>query len=239
MHNIKVYKSLGDLSANISQLNPKRDWMDKTFDSHAYKCFPVTLTNTLGWGLSFPEDITFVWDGISDSSASHVKVLSGEKYCSTGRANATISFNTGLIFKTEKDVSLLQMPVPNLFTDGAQAFTTLMSTSFFTGELPCAWKITKPFIPITIKANQPFISVFPISLKKLQNSSVEIDDIKNMTVSNNKYNIKEQQEKIDQIISSGKWTNFYRDAVDYKSNKIGEHEVKSIRLTTQHKETNE
>lgn len=230
MHNITVYKTLGDLSANINQLSPKRDWMDQTYDAHAYKCFPVTLTNAFGWGLSFPEDITFVWDGISDSSPEHVKILEGEKYCFTGRANGTISFNTGLIFKTEEDVSLLQMPVPNKFTDGAQAFTTLISTSFFTGQLPCAWKITRPFTPITIKANEPFISIVPISLSGIQGSNLTIKDHKKMVTINRGYNQEEQQNIIQKIISEGKWTNFYRDAVDYKGNKIGSHEVKAIRL---------
>ena len=27
-----------------------------------------------------------------------------------------------------------------------------------------------------------------------------------------------------------KWTNFYRDAVDYLGNKLGKHEVKSLKL---------
>jgi hypothetical protein len=235
MHNIKVYKSRGEESANIFQLNAKRDWMEETHNAHAYKCFPVTLSNTLGWGLSFPEDIVFIWDGISDSSPNHVKVISGEKYCSTLRANGTISFNTGLIFKTEEDVSLLQIPVPNYFVDGAQAFTTLISSSFFSGELPCVWKITRPFTEITIKANQPFVSLIPISLGSLNGSIVEIDEIENMPIENKGYNRYEQEKITKEILSSGKWTNFYRDAVDYKGNKIGNHEIKSLKLNVKNK----
>ena len=232
MLNINVYKTRGEDSASISQLPVKRDWMDKTYDAHAYRCFPVTLTNSLGWGLSFPEDISFIWDGISDTSPDHVRILSGEKYVHSNRANGTISFNTGLIFNTSEDITMLQMPVPNMFWEGAQAFTTLISTSFFSGDLPCAWRITKPMTIITIKANQPFISLVPISLGSLQDSTLILDDIKNMPKKDIDSNCDpEEHIKIsDKIVASGKWTNFYRDAVDYKGNKIGSHEVKSIKL---------
>lgn len=232
MYKIKAYKN--NNSANISQINIKRDWMDDTVDGHAYRCFPVTLANGLGWGLSFPKDISFVWDGISDTSGNHVKILEGEEYCYTERANATISFKTGIIFETDKDVSLLQMPVPNMFIDGAQAFTTIMSTSFFKGEFPCALRINKPFTKITIKANQPFISIIPISLTSLQNSFIEIDDPKNIK---NNLILKEEEhlEIIKEKTDAGQWTNFYRDAVNYKGQKIGEHEVKAIRLHVNNK----
>ena len=232
MYKVTAYKN--NNSANISQINIKREWMDNTVDGHAYKCFPVTLANGLGWGLSFPKDISFVWDGISDTSGSHVKVLEGEEYCYTERANATISFKTGIVFETDKDVSLLQMPVPNMFIDGAQAFTTIISTSFFKGEFPCALRIIKPFTKITIKANQPFISIVPISLSYLQNSIIEIDNyknIKNNVVLKEEEHVKIVKEKTD----NGKWTNFYRDAVNYKGQKIGEHEVKAIRLYVNNK----
>ncbi len=227
MYKIKAYKNIN--SADIKQINIKRDWMDNTVDGHAYRCFPVTLANGLGWGLSFPKDISFIWDGISDTSGNHVKILEGEEYCYTERANATISFKTGIIFETDKDVSLLQMPVPNMFIDGAQAFTTIMSTSFFKGEFPCALRITKPFTKITIKANQPFISIVPISLTNLQNSIIEIDDPKNMK-NNISLDEKEHLDVVKEKTKNGIWTNFYRDAVNYKGQAIGEHEVKAIRL---------
>ena len=78
MVKLKAYKTK-DLSATILPLSVKRDWMDETWEAHAYKCFPVSLTNQMGWAMSFPEDITFIWDGISDSTPDHVKILAGEK----------------------------------------------------------------------------------------------------------------------------------------------------------------
>jgi hypothetical protein len=226
--NFEVYK-IRENSANISPLSIKRDWMDETEHAHAYKCFPVSLTNGLGWGLSFPEDIVFIWDGISDTLPHHIKILKGEQYVYTERANATISFNTGLLFKTDSNTSILQMPVPNFFRDGVQPFTTIISTSFFKGELPCAWRITRPNTEITIKANTPIISILPISLTNLQNSKAIVKNVSELP-SDFWKGQQEYSEIVSEINKSGKWSNFYRDAVNYLGKSIGNHEVKALRL---------
>lgn len=230
MYSISAYKFFE--GANISQSPVKRDWMENTYDRHAYNCFPVTLTNSLGWSISFPEEISFVWDGISDSSPDHVKILSGEKFVSTRRANGTISFNAGIGFKTSDNLSMLCMPCPNLFFRGAQCFTTLISTSFFNGDFPIVWKITEPMIKITIPANTPVANIIPISLTGLQNSEINFEKIENIKLENcpEQFAISKRQE----IISKGEWTNFYRDAVDACGNNIGSHEVKSIKLKVNH-----
>lgn len=218
-------------AATISQLSIKRDWMDETFDRHAYHCFPVTLTNGLGWGIYLPEDVTFIWDGVFDSTPDHVKILAGENYAYTGRGQATISFKTGLLFETEEDVSLLTMPVPNQFIDGATCFSTLLSTSFFKGDVPVAWMITKPNVPITIPAGTPIASVIPLSLGKLQEFELSVVDgpmpadfFKEMAG---------YGEKIQEIVASGNWSHFYRNATNAEGVSIGKHEVKAIRLKTE------
>jgi hypothetical protein len=229
MFSINVYKTREDC-ATVSPLPVKRDWMDATYDAHAYKCFPVTLTNTLGWALSFPEDITFIWDGITDTTPGHVKVLQGEKYVYTERANATISFKTGLIFQTDPNVSILQMSPPNYMLDGVEPFTILMSTSFYKSELPSAWRITKPNVEITIKANTPFISFIPVSLTDLNNSEIMLGDQKDIPKDFYKAYDPGYTKAISDLNQSGEWSNFYRNAIDSQGNKLGEHEVKSLRF---------
>lgn len=226
MYNLTVFKEDG--YADIFPLNAKRGWMDETYNSHAYKCFPVTLSNTLGWGISFPEDITFIWDGISDSSPDHVNILQGSKYVSTGRANGTISFNTKLFFTSNKNISLLHMPVPNQWIDGAQAFTSILSTSVLRGSFPCVWKITRPNTEITIKSGTPVIAIVPIELSEINNSEIEMKNISD--IPEDYFMNNEHYRKAEEINKSGKWTNFYRDAVDYEGKSIGEHELKSIKL---------
>lgn len=104
-----------------------------------------------------------------------------------------------------------------------------MSTSFYYGELPCAWIITKPNVEITIKANTPVIAVLPINLSELQNSEIKFYPMSEKTP--NLTNMDEYSNTIYEINRTGKWTNFYRDAVDHKGNQLGEHQVKAIRLS--------
>jgi len=229
MYNIEAY-FVREGFGQVSPLSAKRDWMDQTFEAHAYKCFPVSLTNQLGWGISFPEDISFIWDGITDSTPEHVKILSGEKYAYAGRANATISFNTGIMFKTDENSTLMSMPVPNLFIDGATPFTTLISTSFYRGELPAAWMITKANEIITIKAGTPVIAVMPINLDSINNSEMQFKELSSLPEPS--FDSTEYSKVIYDLNRTATWSNFYRDAVDHLKRKIGSHQVKSIRLKT-------
>ena len=219
-----------DRSGNLDQIPMRRDWMDSTYERHAYHCFPMSIANRLGWGISFPEDITFIWDGVNDSTPDHVKVISGEKYVHVNRGNRTISFNTGIYFSTKKNISLLTMPVPNQFIEGAQCITTVISTSVLESELPIAWMVLQPNVEITIPAGTPIATVLPISLNDLESYKVTV---KNHTP--REWSTKEWGERMSSRSeasqarnSVGDWTHFYRDAVDHTGAKVGEHEAKKL-----------
>jgi len=159
---------LGD----IKPLGGTRDWMDVTWEKHAYRCFPITLANQYGWGISFPEDISFIWDGTVNESAKHVTITKGQKYATSQRGSATVSFNTGIMLSTSPGIDMLSMPPANHFVRGVQAFTTIINTSFFHGQIPCALRVTEPNVEITIKAGTPVIAIIPIDLNILQNSQI-------------------------------------------------------------------
>jgi len=212
-------------TAEISQLPVQRDWMNETADKHAYHCFPLTLTNSLGWGISFNEDIVFTWDGITDTTPNHVTILKGQRYCHGLRGNATLSFNTGFSVKTDQDVTTLIMPVPNLFNEYAQCFTTLISTSFYESELPVAWRITKPNTKIVIPAGTPVAAIIPLSINKIQDYEVKVYD-KKRTLQEEK-SMKEYYAKVQEFSEKGQFSNLYRDGFPN-----GTHEVKSIKLKT-------
>jgi hypothetical protein len=40
-------------------------------------------------------------------------------------------------------------------------------------------------------------------------------------------------EKVQEIVASGNWAHFYRNATDANGNSIGNHEVKALRLKTE------
>jgi hypothetical protein len=222
---------------NISQISAKRDWMDNVSNAHAYHCFPLSISNTLGWGISFDEDISFIWDGIdTDKEDGHITILSGNKYVNENRRSATLSFDTFTKFITDENTTLLTMPVPNLFIDGIHLYTTLISTSFFRYPLPLAAKVTKPNVVITIPAKTPIAAIVPISLQDINQYELDINDYvfsKEDEIKNKKYG------EVSQLKNRvGEWTHFYRNATDESDIPVGKHELKTIRLKTNDKRKN-
>jgi len=229
MINIYVEKTYGS-SFDISPMSIKRDWMDATSEGHAYRCFPVTQSNVVGWSLSCNQDIEFIWDGINDQTQDHVEIVKAPEGSYGGRGQSSISLNTGLIFRTAEDVSIFTINPVNYFNDDFETMSNLISTSFYDNPLPLAIKAKKAKELVTIKANTPIATVIPISLSALNNSSIEIFEYQDKDQKRMNANIS-YGEAAQVVNSSGSWTDWYRDAVNEKGESLGNHEVKALRLS--------
>lgn len=229
MYNISAEKSHGALF-DIAPMSIKRDWMDATSEGHAYRCFPVTQSNVIGWSLFCVEDIEFIWDGINDQTPDHLQIIKAPEGSYGGRGQSSISFHTGLIFRTEKDVSLLTINPVNYFSNDFETMSNVVSTSFYDNPFPLAIKAKKANEKITIKAGTPIATIIPISLTQLNNTEINIINYKDEDGKRIEANMaygKASQE----VNSSGKWTDWYRDAVNEKGETLGEHEVKVLKLS--------
>ena len=79
------------------------------------------------------------------------------------------------------------------------------------------------------------MAVIPISLTNLQNTELHIKPRNDIPISYYQDYIG-YNEVIGHINQSGKWSDFYRDAVNHEGKTIGEHEVKLIRLKVMEEE---
>jgi hypothetical protein len=227
MFNITVEKMQGCIF-NIEPMSIKRDWMDLTSENHAYRCFPVTQSNVIGWYLSCSEDIIFTWDGINDQTDKHVKIVSPSGSYS-GRGQSSISLNTSLVFKTDPDVSIWTIHPVNYFNDDFETMSSVISTSFYDNPLPLALKAKKANVETIIKAGTPIATIIPISLTNLNNTTIEIVEYKDEDRSRTNANIA-YGEAAQVLNSSGNWTDWYRNAVNENSESVGSHEVKTLKL---------
>ncbi len=227
MFDIRVEKTQDSLFV-ISPMSIKRDWMDVTSEGHAYRCFPVTQANVIGWSLSCKEDVSFEWNGINDQSPDTVKIF-GPVGSYSGRGQSSISLNTGLYFRTNEDVSILTINPVNYFSDEFETMSSLITTSFYDNPLPLAIKAKAANRVVTIKAGTPLATIIPISLTNLNNSSIEIiqysDPDRKRQEANMAYGTASQE-----VNSSGQWTDWYRNAVNEKGESLGSHEVKVLKL---------
>jgi hypothetical protein len=228
MYNISVEQTQ-DSKFYLNPMSIKRDWMDNTSEGHAYRCFPVTQANVIGWSLFCEEDIEFIWDGTNDQTPDHIEIVSGPKGTYGGRGQSSISFHTGLIFRTEENVSLLSINPVNYFSNDFETMSSLISTSFFDNPLPLAIKAKKANEKIVIKSGTPVATIIPISLSNLNGTNIEIVDYQDQDRKRVNANIS-YGNAAQKINSAGKWTDWYRDAVNEKEESMGSHEVKTLKL---------
>jgi hypothetical protein len=230
--NISVEKAPGCIF-EISPMSIKRDWMDQTSEKHAYRCFPVTQANVVGYSLSCKEDIEFIWDGINDQSGDRVKIFNPERAYS-GRGQSSISLDTGLIFRTEQDVSIFAINPVNYFSDEFETMSSVISTSFYDNPFPLALKAKVANKNVVIKAGTPVATIIPISLTNLNNTIIKIVDYKDDDRKRVEANIS-YGEAAQVINSTGQWTDWYRNAVNEKQESLGSHEVKTLKLGVEDK----
>jgi len=248
MYNISVEKYTWS-NMEISPMSIKRDWMDATSEKHAYHCFPVTQANVIGWNISCLDDISFIWNGINDQTGDNIEILDGggnqneadfkhsginskntKDFCYTGRGQSSVSFNTGLVFKTDENVSLFTINPVNYFSEDFETMSSLVSTSFLDNPLPLAIKARSANKKIIIKAGTPLATIIPISLSNLNNSSIEINEYQDPE--NKRQNANQSYGEASQKINkSGAWTDWYRNAINEKGESLGSHEVKTLRLS--------
>lgn len=225
---VKCYK-LSPNALNIAPMTIKRDWMDETPQGHAYRCHPVTSANVIGWYISCPVDIKFIWNGINDTTPNNVTILEGQDYVYTGRGQSTISFNTGFILRTEENMSVLTITPQNYFNKDLEVMSSLVSTSFLNSDFPLAAKCMTENKEITIKANTPIATIVPISITSLKDESITILNFENIAERNAQ--MQAYGEAAQEINKLGEWTDWYRNAVNEKGESIGSHEVKNLKLS--------
>jgi hypothetical protein len=229
MLNITVEKFQESL-VTISPMSIKRDWLDKTPDKHAYRCFPVTSANMVGWNLSLDKDIRFIWDGVNDTSQDHVTILEGEDFAYTGRGQSSLSIHTGIVIRSDKNVSIMTINPVNYFNNDFETIATVISTSWLDTGFPLAIRAKIANKEILIKAGEPIATIIPISLSAMDKTEIQIFDYSDpgrvRENKNKSYGIASQKN-----ISVGKWTNWYRNATNEHGEKIGSHEVTTLRLS--------
>jgi hypothetical protein len=229
MLNLTAEKLLGS-QVNISPMSIKRDWMDATPEKHAYRCFPVTTANMVGWNLSCDQDIRFIWNGINDTSSDNVTIIDGKDFTYTGRGQSSVSINTGLIFRSDSNISLLTINPVNYFNSKFETIASVISTSWLDNAFPLAIKAKIPNEEILIKAGEPVATIIPISLSAMDKTEIQIFDYSDPD------NIRQEKNKSygdasQKVNSSGEWTDWYRNATDENGISIGKHEVTKLRLS--------
>ncbi len=177
----------------------------------------MTSAHVSGWEFLLPHDVTVVWDGVSDSSKDHIKILDGEFYqgkriVRTDTGNSMLTFDLNVTIETDKDHYSILKGSPNYFFQGADPVEVIIRSDYFNfNENFFCWKINTPHKKITFKKDMPiaFLLNYPINL--LEKTVIEFKDFSS---DNNKVMQKENYSKIkDEFFENAEewgWSHFYR-----------------------------
>lgn len=205
----------------IKQSRLKRDWMDATYNKHAYRCLPMTAANVNGWEMILPQDVVIQMD----APDTVPRVLQGEFF--EGRALVMpsivgiISFCTSWVIGTEEGYDTWISGSPNYFVDGASPLTATIPTYWWPDEFNMNWKINKIGEPVIFEKGMPFVffNIYKNDLLENVNFNTEnIWDKKDLMEQRESY-WKAKKDKMTE--KPWTWMNGIRSGLNEKGEKIG------------------
>src|SRR5262249_25825667 len=101
---------IDDRPVDIRPARNRRNWMNETEDSYAYRCLPLSIANAHGWEVRCPVTCEAEWNGGSNKQDVKVILEDDEKgpvdtkkiwtFAETHFGSGTLTFNVGVIIRT-------------------------------------------------------------------------------------------------------------------------------------------
>ena len=166
----------------IVQSRLKREWMDNTYNKHAYQCLPMTYANVYGWELQLEQDVVVEWNGGNVPPT----IISGEKIQTALGAHklivhssiiGMISFSTQYAFRTEENYDIWIGGSPNYMVDGAKPLSAIIPSSWWPDEFQMNWMITRIGEPVVFEAGMPFMFFTLFDNRVLSETSFEVSSL--------------------------------------------------------------
>lgn len=157
----------------IRPANAKRNWMDKSPESFAYRCLPLNIANGHGWEILNPAPFEVFWNG--GDAVEDVKVLSGANVPDHELpmpffGAATITFHIYGIFRTPPGYSLWASGPPNSAKDGIAPLAGIIETDWSPYTFTMNWQLTRPNHVVKFEKDEPICFVFPIERRIVEDA---------------------------------------------------------------------
>ena len=166
----------------IKQSRIKRDWMDDTYNKHAYRCLPVSTANVNGWELILQKEVRVIWEGgnsipkILNEDSDGVHVEHENRIIADCNKVGMVDFRLAWAFQTDPGYETWIMGSPNYFVDGAAPLSAIIPSSWWPDEVQFNWKITKENQEIVFPEGMPFAFFF-IYKNELEQTSISIKNL--------------------------------------------------------------
>jgi len=178
MKRITINRLFDQKQFEVVPLPAKRQWMNDTQESYAYRCVPLTVANTYGWAVINPNDFTAEWNGNDSFNSVTVKFEDGvHGYASSHFGSGILTIHVDFIIKTEENISIFVRGTPNMIANDITPLDGLIETDWLPFTFTFNFKFNKPGVA-HFKAGDPLFSFFPVERGFIESFEVSEQDIR-------------------------------------------------------------
>jgi hypothetical protein len=138
---------------------PQRAWMDGFQDRHAYRCLPLTMSNTTGWELLSPVAFTAEWNGGKAKEDIQLRADTPHpdfhEFARSHFSGGVLTLQPGYLFRTKPGWDMTAAGPPNWPKDGIQPLSGLVETDWLPFPFTMNWIFTRPG-RIRFQKGEPF-----------------------------------------------------------------------------------
>ncbi|MDX5983678.1 DUF6065 family protein [Sphingomonas echinoides] len=155
----------------IRSANSRRDWMDNSVESFAYRCLPLSIANAHGWEILSPCGFEAVWNGGPNPDDVAIRVDEGTAHPIVPVAlfgQATLTFHVEGIMRTPPGWNLWVGGCPNIAKDGIAPLSGIIETDWSPYSFTMNWRFTRANHPVRFEENEPFCFFFPVQRQLIE-----------------------------------------------------------------------
>jgi len=161
-----VLHPLTDDEPPVRPASQKRQWMDDTPESFAYRCLPLVVANQHGWEVFAPTGLTARWNG--GVRVEDVEVILDEPL-TMNRAGAAmanfgsgiLTFETGFLLRTPPGWNIWVTGPVNGVKDGIAPLSGVIETDWSPYSFTMNWRFTRPG-EVRFEAGEAVAHFFPV-----------------------------------------------------------------------------
>ena len=158
-----------DHQVDIRPARNRREWMNQTPGSYAYRCLPLSIANAHGWEVRCPVAFEAEWTGGSDTGDIHVTFDDDDNssarsasFVESHFGSGILTFNIRAVIQTPPAYDLWVTGPVNDFKDGIQAMSAVIETYWMPFTFTMNWKFTRPQVKVRFEKGEPFCFFFPV-----------------------------------------------------------------------------
>ena len=142
----------------------RRQWMDDSPESYAYRCLPLAIANNHGWELLNTTKFQAKWTGQNGVNDIIMATKDGKPpaMVTSHFGEGVLTFHIPCLFKTPSGFDLWVMGPPNRIKPYIQALNAVVETDWSPYTFTMNWKFSTPDKVVTFEENEPIATIFPI-----------------------------------------------------------------------------